>query len=231
MYRPLIGRLTRYPIPELRLPVGEGKRFLDVGCNWGRWCVAAARKGYRPVGVDYNLEAVLAARRVARRLGAAATFLVADARHLPFADASFDVAFSYSVLQHLSREDARRSVADIGRTLKPGGTAFVQLASAFGARSLYHLLRRRFREPAGMDVRYWTPGEMRRVFEERVGPATLTVDGFFGLGIQPADLDLLLPRHRLAVRASEALRAASERVGALRWAADSLYVRATRSVA
>ena len=228
MYRGLIGRLTRYPIPELRLPPARGETFLDVGCNWGRWCVAAARKGYAAVGVDYNLDAVLAARRVTRQLGREARYVVADARFLPFAAGSFDVAFSYSVLQHLSKADARASIAEMGRTLRPAGRALVQLPNAFGARSLYHQARRGFREPVAMEVRYWTPAELRSTFDRLVGPARLSVDGFFGLGIQPSDVELLPRRYALTVRASEALRRLSGRVGALKYAADSLYVEAAK---
>ena len=93
LYRHLIGNVREYPIPELRLPPGDGRTFLEVGCNWGRWCVSAARSGYRAVGVDPSLDAIRAARRVAEQLGVDATYLVADARHLPFADASFDAVF------------------------------------------------------------------------------------------------------------------------------------------
>jgi len=34
-YKELIGKLKNYPIPELRLPDGNGKLLLDVGCSWG----------------------------------------------------------------------------------------------------------------------------------------------------------------------------------------------------
>src|SRR5688500_13469653 len=56
LYFSVQHKLTRYPIPEMRLPPGNGKRLLDIGCNWGRWSIAAARKGYRPVGMDPYLE-------------------------------------------------------------------------------------------------------------------------------------------------------------------------------
>ena len=36
LYVPLIGRLKRYPIPTIRLPEGNGEKFLDIGCSWGR---------------------------------------------------------------------------------------------------------------------------------------------------------------------------------------------------
>src|SRR5207244_2994529 len=78
--------LTRYPIPAFPLGPGEGRSVLDVGCNWGRWTVAAARAGYRATGVDPKEKAVAAARRVAEQLGLGADYVVGDARNLPFPD-------------------------------------------------------------------------------------------------------------------------------------------------
>src|SRR4051794_25960664 len=82
MYAPLIGRLVEYPIPTTRLPHGEGRVVLDLGCNWGRWTIAAARAGYRAVGLDPSLPAVQAAYDVATQLGVQADFLVGEARFL-----------------------------------------------------------------------------------------------------------------------------------------------------
>jgi SAM-dependent methyltransferase len=230
-YRHLVGRLPAYPIPELRLPAGDGKRFLEIGCHWGRWCVAAARKGYAAVGIDPSLEGVRAARKVARQLGVDAQFVVADGRHLPFRPESFDVAFSYSVLQHFERPDVLATLDEIRRVLVPGGTSYVQMPTAFGLRNLYVQARRRkFREPAAQfDVRYWTPGELRRDFGERVGPSELEVDGFFSLNAQASDLALMPRRFRAAIRASDALRHLSGSVRPLTLAADSLYVRSIRA--
>ena len=50
-----------------------------------------------------------------------AEYVVGDARELPFEDGSFDAVFSYSVLQHLAKEDVPRVVAEIRRVLRPGG--------------------------------------------------------------------------------------------------------------
>ena len=230
LYGPLVGRLTAYPIPKLPLPPGEGAELLDVGCNWGRWTLAAAGAGYRAVGIDPALEAVAAARRVAAQLERDAEYVVADARHLPFADASFDVVFSYSVLQHFGKEDALQALREMGRVLRPDGKALVQMANAFGPRNLQRqLVRRRFREPRGLfGVRYWTPGELEAAFAKAIGPARLSVDGFFALNAQAGDIDLLPRRYRPVVRASELLRRASTRVPALRAVADSLFVEATK---
>src|SRR4029079_3156756 len=62
------ARLTRYPIPSCALPAGEGRQLLDVGCNWGRWSIAAARAGWRPTGVDLAEKSVVAGRRGAGEL-------------------------------------------------------------------------------------------------------------------------------------------------------------------
>jgi SAM-dependent methyltransferase len=230
LYEHLSAELPEYPIPELRLPPGEGRTFLEVGCNWGRWCVAAARRGYRPTGVDPSLKGIQAARRVAGQLGVDAQYAVADARHLPFADATFDVVFSYSVFQHFSKADALAAFDELARVLQPGGTSLVQLANVWGARSLVNQAReRRFREPRTLfDVRYWGPRELRSELASRIGPTDLLVDGFFTLNPQPTDLALLPRRYRAVVRTSEALRRAAERVPPLTYAADSLYALSRR---
>jgi SAM-dependent methyltransferase len=230
LYEHLVADLAEYPIPELRLPPGARRTFLEVGSNWGRWCVAAARRGYVPTGIDPSLKSIQAARRVAEQLGVEAEYVVGDARHLPFADASFDVVFSYSVFQHFSKRDALAAFDEIGRVLKPGGTSLIQMANVFGARSLWNQAReRRFREPRTLfDVRYWSPWELRGQLAQRVGPTELSADGFLTLNPQPTDLALLPRRYRAVVRTSEALRSLSDHAQPFVYAADSLYARSTR---
>ena len=228
MFRPVLRRLTRYPIPEIPLDAGHGRTVIDVGCNWGRWTIAAARRGYHAIGVDPSLEALLAARHVCARLGIAADFVIADARHLPFRSASTDAAFSYSVIQHFSKRDAQQAVAEIGRVLTDGGQAVVQMPNTFGLRCLFHQAKRGFREARDFEVRYWSPGELRRTFERAVGPARLSVDGFFSLNAQPAEASFLPAHYRLLVRTSAALTRLANAVPPLVMIADSLYVTATR---
>ena len=228
LYRSLIGHLSSYPIPDLKLPAAKGALLLDIGCNWGRWSVAAARLGYAPIGIDPSLGAVLAAQRVCRELEVPAKFIVADSRHLPFAAQVFDVVFSYSVLQHFSKDDVRATLREMARVLKPGGRSMIQMPNAYGIRSLYNQARRGFRRVGGFEVRYWTPAELKKTFERFLGPTSLPVDCFFGLGIQDSDEHLLPPRHRLVVRASRAARSLSQRFHPLRVLADSLYACSVR---
>jgi SAM-dependent methyltransferase/uncharacterized protein YbaR (Trm112 family) len=228
LYQHLVGKLTQYPIPHLRLPIGGDKLFLEVGCSWGRWCLAAAASGYRAIGIDPSLKAIRAARRVARQLEVDAAYIVADSRFLPFYDGYFDQVFSYSVLQHLSKPHARDSLAEMGRVLRAGGNAFVQMPNVFGIRCLYHQIRRGFRDARDFEVRYWKPSELLSTFATSIGPSELTVDGYFSLNVQPSDLPMLPLRYRILVQASEALRKLSGPIPALGRVADSLYVSSRR---
>jgi SAM-dependent methyltransferase/uncharacterized protein YbaR (Trm112 family) len=229
LYQHLVGKMTEYPIPHLRLPDGEGKLFLEIGCSWGRWCIAAARQGYQPIGVDPSLKGVRAARRVAAQLGIKAHYVVADGRHLPFSDEVFGQVFSYSVLQHISRDEVRKTLLEIQRVLRPDGGAQVQMPNIFGIRCLYHQIRRGFREARDFEVRYWSPRQLLSAFTTTVGPSRLSVDGYFSLNAQFSDLRFLPAKYRAVVRVSEWLRRASQKVPALGYFADSLYVSSVRS--
>jgi 2-polyprenyl-3-methyl-5-hydroxy-6-metoxy-1,4-benzoquinol methylase/uncharacterized protein YbaR (Trm112 family) len=226
LYRKLSHGMSRYPIPEFPLPPGNGQLLLDIGCNWGRWSLAAARAGYKPIGIDPSFEAISFAKRIAEQLGAESVrYVVADGRHLPFAPHSLDVVFSYGVLQHFSKADVRTSLRAIKQVLKPEGYSWIQMPNALGVLSLVRLAQRGFKEGERFQVRYWRPGELRRAWGECIGPSTLTADGYFTLNPQTSDLDLL-PRHlRPIVQVSTALKRASRTLRPLVKVADSVNVR------
>jgi SAM-dependent methyltransferase/uncharacterized protein YbaR (Trm112 family) len=229
MYKHLLGRLARYPIPQIPMANGNGEWVLDVGCSWGRWSIAAAVKGYQTVGIDPSLGAVMAARRVARQLGLPNRYLVADARHLPFASASFGRVYSYSVVQHLSRIDAAAAVTEMGRVLEPGGTATVQMPNRFGISCLVHQVRRAFREAVDFEVRYWTLPQLRRLFTQGVGHTRFKVDCFFGIGLQSSDVALMPAKLKIVLRASEGLKTASRVLPGLTWVADSVLAESVKN--
>lgn len=229
LYKHLIGNLADYPIPDLPMPKGNGGRLLDVGCSWGRWSVAASRHGYRPVGLDPSLGAVLAAKRTAQKLGTAFFGVVGDARYLPFRSETFDAAYSYSVLQHFSVADAKTALGEMAMALHSQAPYAVQMASAWGIRSLQHQLRRGFREAADFEVRYWTPFALRQAFREAFGEADVSVDCYFGLGLQPSDMDLLPAQKKAIVRASEGLKRVANWLPPLAYCADSQFIKGRKS--
>jgi SAM-dependent methyltransferase len=241
LYRRLPTPLPRYPIASVEaLPPGDGRTFLDIGGNWGRWGLGAARRGYRVVVVDPSLKAAVVGQRIADRLGLAVRYVVADGRHLPFAASGFAVSFSYSVLQSLAKEDVRAVLSEMARVTELGGTVRVQMANRLGIRRLTkgtaeiaRDIMKRLRDPRfspwPFRVRGWTPWEIERCFEELVGTTTFMVDGFFTLNAQIADVDLLQRRYAAVVYLSDALRRLSQVLPGLRYVADSIFVEARNS--
>lgn|SRR5215813_1150108 len=229
MYLPLINKLTRYPVPRLPMEAGNGERFLDIGCAWGRWSLAAAKSGYCAVGIDPSIYNVFAARRVAVQLGYTDNiYLVADGRFLPFGEACFDTAFSYSCLQHMSEDDMRLVLYEIRRTLKPNRSSLIEIPNKWGLWNLYVQAKRGFGTPSQQDVRYYSPQRVKAIFDECIGPSKISADGFFTINPQLSDLDILPMRYKLVVLLSEGLRHASALIPGLKYLADSLYFTSSR---
>jgi ubiquinone/menaquinone biosynthesis C-methylase UbiE len=102
--------------------VRPASQILDCGCGPGSITVGLAR--WAPdgltVGVDRAAEQLDGARTRARALGVEnVAFRQGDIFDLPFADDTFDVAFSQTVLFHIP--DREKALAEIKRVLRPGG--------------------------------------------------------------------------------------------------------------
>jgi SAM-dependent methyltransferase len=105
---------------------------LDLGCGRGLLLVGAARRltSGRAVGADVWVRGAVTGNRPQATLENAQIEGVADrtevtegdARHLPFADNSFDVVVSNFVLHELkTAEEREKMTREIVRVLKPGG--------------------------------------------------------------------------------------------------------------
>jgi ubiquinone/menaquinone biosynthesis C-methylase UbiE len=105
-----------------RMPAHAGDHLLDVGSGLGgpaRWL--ARRFGCRVTGIDLTPEFCAAARELTRRLrlDEQVHFEVGNALALPFADASFDGAYSMNVAMNIADKPAL--YREVGRVLRPGG--------------------------------------------------------------------------------------------------------------
>jgi SAM-dependent methyltransferase/uncharacterized protein YbaR (Trm112 family) len=226
------GRLRRYPIPVWPHGAqGQGKVLVDVGCSWGRWSMAAARAGYRPIGVDVHLDALSAGGRVSRQVGATCDFVCASADQLPFHSESVDFIFSYSVLQHLDREKVLRFFREAGRILKPQGRCLVQLPNTIGPYNLVRRIRRGLLRtvPGPFEMRYWSRRQISNAVEKAgLGQLKIRADGYFSQNPQLSDLDLLSAAGKLVVLTSYAGCKAASFLPFLTRFADSFWVEARK---
>src|SRR5262249_46181660 len=223
-------KLTEYPVPSIPIPAKSSGLLLDIGCGWGRWMVAAAKKGFRPVGIDIKLESALASRDVMRDLGIAGHVVVADLEFLPFERGVFDTAWSFSVIQHVHRKKATACLDGIVRCLKPVGFSTLEFPNKKG---LWNTLvqRRRSEEeddPESWCVRYYSIRELEELMKSRFGNFRYQAHCFFGLGILPQDLKWIPWRYSPIILASLALTAASRVLFPLRWIAASIYCYAAK---
>jgi SAM-dependent methyltransferase len=191
---------------------------------------ASAEKGYRPIGIDIKLESARAAREVLKDLGLPGYVVVADVEYLPFAEETFDLIWSFSVIQHTHKKKARGCLDGIVRCLKPGGSCTLEFPNKSG---LWNLVVRNCRTEDEEDlkswcVRYYSVRELEHLFTSRFGNFQYWAHCYFGLGLLPVDLKWVPLRFRPIVLASLGLTALSKVVPPLRQVADSIYCRSVK---
>ncbi len=104
--------------------VPDGARVLDVGGGSGRASRPLAARGCHVVVLDLTEPLLRRAQQRARAEGLTGRtdFVLGDAEHLPFLDATFDAALAHGVLHHLDRPEA--VISRVGHALRPGGRWF-----------------------------------------------------------------------------------------------------------
>lgn len=103
-------------------PAGSlsGARVLEVGCGAAQCARWLRREGALAVGIDLADGQLRHARALDTRTGTAVPVIQADAAHLPFAQASFDVVCSaFGALPFVA--DATAVHREVARVLRPGG--------------------------------------------------------------------------------------------------------------
>ena len=119
----MLTRRTAAARAGFLLPLlAPGMRLIDIGCGPGtitRGLARAVAPG-RCVGVDLEPSQVVLARAAAvEERVESVSFEEASAYALPFADGSFDAAFSHALFEHLARP--ADVLAEIRRVVRPGG--------------------------------------------------------------------------------------------------------------
>ena len=151
------------------IPWRGDELVLDLGCGPGLLLVGAAHRlsTGKAIGLDRWVPGAITANRPdaaidnARLEGVSDRVEVkeGDVRHLPFADATFDVVVSNFVLHEVKTEaDREQMLRELVRVLKPGGR-FVLVDFIFTGRSVETLQAIGIgdvkRVPAGSNISFW----------------------------------------------------------------------------
>jgi ubiquinone/menaquinone biosynthesis C-methylase UbiE len=114
------GRKTSATVTILRKVLPQSPRdVLVVGCGAGHEAGQLARAfGAATVGID-----ILEHSAFDHEGAAPARLLTMDARQMQFADATFDLVYSFHALEHIPGPE--RALAEMSRVLRAGGTYLI----------------------------------------------------------------------------------------------------------
>lgn len=129
-------------LPAFQMMLGGG-RVLDLGCGVGRDSLRLQRYSLDVQGLDIS-EVML---DEAKRQVEGVSFLQGDFRALPFTDATFDGVWANGSLFYVTPADLKLTLAEVIRTLKPGGVFFASYLQGDGELLVDGLYHHRYGEP------------------------------------------------------------------------------------
>lgn len=96
-----------------------GKRCMEVGCGRGTISAYFSDAGYDCTLLDISHSAIDAAKKIFKANDLKATFTIGDTYSLLYPDRSFDIVFSFGLLEHL--QDVESAIKEQLRVLDSGG--------------------------------------------------------------------------------------------------------------
>ena len=102
-----------------------GQRVLEVGVGMGADYLEWLKAGAQATGVDLSAISLERAKRRCEMAGYTPDLRLSDAEHLPFADNTFDIVYSYGVMHH--SPDTPECIREARRVLKPGGSLRIMI--------------------------------------------------------------------------------------------------------
>jgi len=121
---PILRGMRAYTVAFSGLKAGD--RVLDIGCATGDQVLHYARSGIAAIGLDRELGMLGMAQRNRRKQNLLnASFILADAQHLPFRDNSFDGASISFALHENETAAIDGIVAEMKRVVGRNGAIIV----------------------------------------------------------------------------------------------------------
>jgi ubiquinone/menaquinone biosynthesis C-methylase UbiE len=111
----------------------EKRTILDLACGIGRDTFYLESRGLGVIGVDASLNGLRIAQRNKTVSSAVSAFIMADARHLPFKDGSFEGVYCFGLLHEFTagtqEDDVEGVMGEVKRLLCDEGILVITVLS------------------------------------------------------------------------------------------------------
>lgn len=143
------------------------RRVLEIGSGTGWFQVLVAQKGFEPRGIEYNSRLVEHSIAFGHEQGYDLDIILGSVETADMGAETADLVFALSVFEHIP--DFRAALANIYRTLAPGGALYFYSTNKFALRSGEY----------DYPLYGWMPTPMRRRLRvRRQGPDVVTSNRF-----------------------------------------------------
>ena len=124
------GELVDYFLSGLGVGLRDTDTVLEIGCGIGRLTRVLAHRAREVIALDVSDQMLARARELCADLGTVRWVLGDGVSLAPLADSSVDACVSIVVFQHFpDPEIALGYVRELGRVLRPGGWAALQVSN------------------------------------------------------------------------------------------------------
>jgi ubiquinone/menaquinone biosynthesis C-methylase UbiE len=161
------GILRQRFLDEIGQYLPSSGDVLDIGCGFGLFSLYYAASAPRRMlhGLDVNARRIAIARRAARRLGLEnVAYTVGDARDFK-GDGEFAAAYMLDIVHHIPPETVPPLLAQLRRTLAPGGRLLVKDVDTRPAPKRWFTWALDKAMAPRTPVRYWSAEELTAALE------------------------------------------------------------------
>jgi len=188
----------------------NGKKFLEVGCGLGGFCIHVAKRGAKVIGVDISKKAIHEAKNLTKKINVQnqVDFIIADAQSLPFKDQAREIVVCSEVLEHVSNYE--KAFCELNRVTEISGYLCLTVPNFLSTSIFENVFLLLMGQP--QYVKNLVCVEKERIFHIFKLKKLIKQENLKIIKIQSTDFLHLPPRIRRALRISYVLKILSDRI-------------------